>query len=44
MPHLYCHQRVVDFVRENKFSGVVFVKASDYETGMEYQPDWNGQE
>jgi len=44
MPHLYCHQRIVDFVRENKFSGVVFVKASDYETGMEYQPDWNGQE
>jgi len=44
MAHLYCHQRVVDFIREQKYSGIVFVKASDYKKGMEYRSDWNGQE
>ena len=44
MAHLYCHQRVVDFIREQKYSGIIFVKASDYKKGMEYRPDWNGQE
>lgn len=39
-PHLYCHQRVVDFIREKNYTDVIFVKASDYRPYMEYQPDF----
>ncbi|WP_024610363.1 DUF1629 domain-containing protein [Pseudoalteromonas sp. TB64] len=43
MPHLYCHQRVVDYIREQNYTGIIFVKASDYFEGMENQPDWTGE-
>ena len=42
-PHLYCHQRVVDYIRQQKYTGIIFVKASDYFEGMENQPDWTGE-
>ena len=42
-PHLYCHKRVVDYIREQNYTGVIFVKASDYKRGMENQPDWTGE-
>jgi len=42
-PHLYWHQRVVDYIRQQKYTGIIFVKASDYFEGMENQPDWTGE-
>jgi len=42
-PHLYCHKRVVDYIREQNYTGVIFVKASDYKRGMENQPGWTGE-
>ena len=43
MLHLYCHQRVVDYVRQQNYTGIIFVKASDYVDGMENQPGWTGE-
>jgi len=43
MPHLYCHQRVVDYIRQQNYTGIIFVKASDYVDGMENQPGWTGE-
>jgi len=43
MPHLYCHKRVVDYIRQQKYTGIIFVKASDYVDGMENQPGWTGE-
>ncbi|WP_196156920.1 imm11 family protein [Reinekea sp. G2M2-21] len=36
-PHLYCHQRVVDFVREIGYTGIDFIKVADFEEGMQRQ-------
>ncbi|MBH0056836.1 hypothetical protein I6F65_07670 [Pseudoalteromonas sp. SWXJZ94C] len=43
MVYLYCHQRVVDYIREQNYTGIIFVKASDYKRGMENQPGWTGE-
>lgn len=42
-PHLYCHQRVGEYIREQNYTGIIFVKASDYKKGMENQPGWTGE-
>ena len=39
MAQLYCHQRVVDYIRQHSYTGIIFVKASDYIDGMENRPD-----
>ncbi|WP_196161095.1 imm11 family protein [Reinekea sp. G2M2-21] len=36
-PHLYCHQRVVDFVREIGYTGIDFIKVADFKEGMQRQ-------
>ena len=43
MLYLYCHQRVVDYIRQQNYTDIIFVKASDYIRGMENQPDWTGE-
>ncbi|WP_196161094.1 imm11 family protein [Reinekea sp. G2M2-21] len=35
--HLYCHQRVVDFVREIGYTGIDFIKVADFKEGMQRQ-------
>ena len=40
--HLFCHQRVVDFIREMKYTGVVFIKVSDFKEGMQNHHDFDG--
>ncbi|WP_196156921.1 imm11 family protein [Reinekea sp. G2M2-21] len=36
-PHLYCHQRIVDFVREIGYTGIDFIKVADFKEGMQRQ-------
>jgi hypothetical protein len=35
--HLYCHQRIVDFVYEMNYTGLEFIKVSDFREGMQRQ-------
>jgi hypothetical protein len=40
--HLFCHQRVVDFIREMKYTGVLFIKVSDFKEGMQNHLNFDG--
>ncbi|WP_024610361.1 hypothetical protein [Pseudoalteromonas sp. TB64] len=42
LPHLYCHQRVVDFIRKMKYTGVQFIKVADFEEGMQNHEGFDG--
>ena len=42
LPHLYCHQRIVDFIREMKYTGVQFIKVADFEEGMQNHEGFDG--
>ena len=40
--HLYCHQRIVDYIREMKYTGVEFIKVADFEEGMQNHEGFDG--
>ena len=38
MGHIFIHQKIVDFIIKNKFTGVRFFKVSDFKEGDQYRP------
>jgi len=40
--HIYFHQRIVDYIREMKYTGVHFIKVADFEEGMQNHEGFDG--
>jgi len=40
--HIYFHQRIVDYIRKMKYTGVQFIKVADFEEGMQNHEGFDG--